>query len=114
MSDLQKENARLKRINKKTKAALVTTISEGDHNDSSLSEDGSQSFYTAMEVVQENYSELHNGIVLAHKMPHLKLRGAILLDSETTNDVFCNPKYVGNIRGRQRRLFISVQTVVVW
>ena len=63
MSNLQKENARLKRINKKTKAALGTTIAEGDDEDSSLSEDESQSFNTAMAVVQDNYSELHDGIV---------------------------------------------------
>ena len=41
MSDLQKENARLKRINEKTKAALVTRIAEGNDKDFSLSEDRS-------------------------------------------------------------------------
>jgi len=107
MSDLQKENARLKRINKKTKAALVTTISEGDNEDSSLSEDGSQSFNAAMEVVQANYSELHEGIVLAHKTQQLKLRDAILLDSETTHDVFCNSKYVTNVRKARKTLHLS-------
>ena len=72
MSDLQKENTRLKQSNKKVRDALITTIHEGD-KDSSLSEEGSQSFNAAMAVVQNNYSELHKGIVLAHKSPHLKL-----------------------------------------
>ena len=107
MSDLQKENARLKRINKKTKAALVTTISEGDNEDSSLSEDGSQSFNAAIEVVQANYSELHEGIALAHKTRQLKLRDAILLDNETTHDVFCKSKYVTNVRKARKTLHLS-------
>ena len=46
MSDLQKENTRLKRSNEKVKAVLITTINEGDE-DSSLSEEGSQSFNAA-------------------------------------------------------------------
>ena len=94
MSDLQKENKRLRRVNKRTKAALVTTIEEGNEDDSSLSEDGSQSFNAAIAGVQEGYPELHDGIVLAHKIPHLRLREEILIDSQTTHDVFCNPKYV--------------------
>ena len=53
MSDLQRENKRLKQSNKKVKAALITTISEGD-KDSSLSEEGSQSFNAVMAVVQDN------------------------------------------------------------
>ena len=107
MSDLQKENKMLKRVNKKTKAALITTINEGDEDDSSLSEDGSQSFNAAMAVVQDNYSELHDGIVLAHKIPHLKLSEVILIDSQTTHDVFCNPKYVGNVRKAKKDLHLS-------
>jgi hypothetical protein len=71
MSDPQRENARLKQSNKKVKSALIMTISEGDE-DSSLSEERSQSFNAAMAVVQDNYSELHDGIVFAHKMSHLK------------------------------------------
>ena len=110
MSDLQKENARLKRLNKKVKAALITTISEGDE-DSSLSEEGSQNFNAAMAVVQDNYSELHNGIVLARKIPHLKLRDKTLIDSQTTHDVFCIPS-MSEMCARQRKIFISAQTVV--
>ena len=93
MSNLQRENARLKQSNKKVKAALITTINEGN-KDSSLSEDGSQSFNAVMDVVQDNYSKLHDGIVLAHKIRNLKLRDEILIDSQTTHNVFCNPKYV--------------------
>ena len=106
MSDLQRDNARLKQSNKKVKAALITTISEGD-KDSSLSEEGSQSFNAAMAVVQDNYSELHGGILLAHKTPHLKLQDVILIDSQTTHDVFCNPKYVGNVQKAKKNLHLS-------
>ena len=60
-----------------------------------------------MEVVQANYSELHEGIVLAHKTQQLKLRDAILLDSETTHDVFCNSKYVTNVRKARKTLHLS-------
>ncbi len=65
MANLQKENARLKRANKKVKAALNTMIDEGN-KDSSLLEEGSWSFNAAMAVVQGNYAELHDGIVVAH------------------------------------------------
>ena len=106
MSNLQKENARLKRLNKKVKAALITTINEGNE-DSSLLEEGSQSFNAAMAVVQDNYSELHDGIVLAHNIPHLKLRDEILINSQTTHDVFCNPKYVKNVQKARKNLHLS-------
>ena len=107
MSDLQKENKRLRRVNKRTKAALVTTIEEGNKDNSSLSEDGSQSFNAATAGVQEDYPELHDGILLAHKIPNLRLREEILIDSQTTHDVFCNPKYVGKVRKVKRNLHLS-------
>ena len=104
MSDLQKEKKRLRCVNKRTKAALVTTIEEGNKDNSSLSEDGSQSFNAATAGVQEDYPELHDGILLAHKIPNLRLREEILIDSQTTHDVFCNPKYVGKVR-KAKRIF---------
>ena len=59
MADLEKDNARLKRQLKSTKAALVTTISEGDESD--LSDDeGSSSFNAALVLVSERYPSLHN------------------------------------------------------
>ncbi len=87
MSNLQKENARLKQSNKKVKAVLIMTINEGN-KDSSLLEEGSQSFNAAVAVVQGNYAKLHNGIAMAHRTPDLKLRDKILIDSQTTQDVF--------------------------
>ena len=107
MSDLQKEKKRLRCVNKRTKAALVTTIEEGNKDNSSLSEDGSQSFNAATAGVQEDYPELHDGILLAHKIPNLRLREEILIDSQTTHDVFCNPKYVGKVRKVKRNLHLS-------
>ena len=66
-----------------------------------------------MAVVQDNYSELHNGIVLAHKIAHLKLKDVILIDSQTTHNVFCNPKYVENVRKVKKNLHLSTK-VVEW
>jgi hypothetical protein len=106
MSDLQKENARLKRSNKKVKAALITTINEGNE-DSSLSEEGSQCFNAAMAVVLGNYAELRNGIALAHRTPDLNLRNEILIDSQTMHNVFCNTKYVNNVRKAKKNLHLS-------
>ncbi len=106
MADLQKENARLKQANKKVKAALITTINEGD-KDSSLLEEGSMSFNAAMAVIEGNYAESHAGIALAHRTPELKLRDGILIDSQTTHNVVCNTKYVKNVRKAKKNLHLS-------
>jgi hypothetical protein len=106
MADLQKENVRLKRANKKVKAALITTINEGDE-DFSLLEEGSMSFNAAMAVIEGNYAELHAGIALAHRTPELKLCDAILIDSQTTHNVFCNTKYVKNVQKAKKNLHLS-------
>ena len=66
-----------------------------------------ESLNAAMDVVQDDCSELHNGIVLAHKIPHLKLQDDILIDSQTTHDVFCNPKYVRNVQKARKNLHLS-------
>ena len=93
MADLERDNARLKRQLKSTKAALVTTISKGDESD--LSEDkGSSSFNAALVLVLERYPSLHSGIVLSHTTKALDLRKVVLIDSQTTHDVFCNDKYL--------------------
>ena len=54
MADLEKDNTRLKRQLKPTKAALVTTISEGDESDL-LDDEGSSSFNAALVVVSERF-----------------------------------------------------------
>jgi hypothetical protein len=109
MNDLQKDNARLKQQLKLTKAALVTTITEG--NESDLSDDkGSSNFVAAMAILQDDYPELYKGIVMAHKsgaMEKLNLRNLILIDSQTTHNVFCNKKYVKNTRKAVRTLHLS-------
>jgi hypothetical protein len=109
MNDLQKDNVRLKRQLKSTKAALVTTISEGNKSD--LSDDkGSSNFVAAMAILQDEYPELYKGIVVAHKsgaMEKLNLRNSILINSQTTHDVFCNKKYDKNIRKAVRTIHLS-------
>ena len=58
VSDFQKDNARLKRQPKLTKAALVTTISEGNKSD--LSDDkGSSNFVVAILILSNEYPELY-------------------------------------------------------
>ena len=86
MSDLERDNARLKRQLRSTKAALVTTISEGDESDLSDKE-GSSNFKAAMVLVSERYPSLHDGIVLAHTTKALDLRKVVLINSQTTHDV---------------------------
>ena len=60
-----------------------------------------------MTVVRGNYAELHDRIALAHRTPDLKLRDEILIDSQTTHDVFCNTKYVKNVRKARKDLHLS-------
>ena len=73
VADLQKDNARLKRQLKLTKAALVTTILEGNKSDL-LDDEGSSNFNLVMESMQDRYPDLHNGIVLAHTTKALDLQ----------------------------------------
>ena len=51
----------------------------------------------ALVVVSERYPSLHDRIVLAHTTKTLDLRKVILIDSQTTHNVFCNDKYLENI-----------------
>ncbi len=37
----------------------------------------------------------------------MRLREEILIDSQTTHDVFCNPKYVGKVRKAKKKLHLS-------
>ena len=107
MADLEKDNTRLKWQLKSTKAALITTIAEGDESD--LSDDeGSSSFNTALAMVADWYLSLHNGIVLAHTTTALNLRKLILIDNQTTYDVFCNNEYLETSVG-PRRFYTSAQ-----
>ena len=104
MVDLEKDNLRLKRQLKSTKAALVTTLEEGDESD--LSDDeGSSSFNAGLAIVGNE--ELHEGIVMAQTTKALNLRRAILIDSQTTHDVFCNKDYVENVRRAKKVLHLS-------
>ena len=75
----------------------MTTISEGNKSDLSDNE-GSSSLNAAMAMVQDKYPDLQDGIVMAHTMKTVNLRKVILINSQTTHDVFCNNKYAKNIR----------------
>ncbi len=44
---------------------------------------------------------------MAHWTPDLKLRNEILIDSQTTHNVFCNPKYVQNVQKAGKNLHLS-------
>ena len=102
---LQSENARLKRTLKKTNACLVTTINEGADED--LTDDElSMSFVAAASFMAEMCPKLQQGVLLAMRSS-MDLKSQILLDSQSTHDVFCNPKYVRNIRKAKRDLVLS-------
>ena len=60
-----------------------------------------------MAMVQDKYPDLHNGIVMAHTIKTVNLRKVILIDSQTTYDVFCNPKYVHNVQKAGKNLHLS-------
>ena len=67
----------------------MTTISE--ENESDLSDNkGSSNFKAAMVMVQDKHPDLHDGIVLADTMKALNLRKVIIINSQTTHNVFCN------------------------
>ena len=51
-----------------------------------------------MELMQDRYPDLHDGIVLAHTTKALDLWKVILINSQMTHDVFCNVNYVENVR----------------
>jgi len=105
--ELQNENARLKQRLKKTNACLVTTINEGDEDDDNLTDDeGSMSFVAAASFMAEMCPKLLKGVLLAMRTS-MDLRSQVLLDSQSTHDVFCNPKYVSNIRKAKRDLVLS-------
>ena len=74
----------------------MTTISEDNKSDLSDNK-GSSNFIAAIAMVQDKYPDLQNGIVLAHTMKSLNLRKVILINSQTTHDVFCKDEYVENI-----------------
>ena len=65
----------------------MTTISEGNESDL-LDDKGSSNFNAAMAMVQDKYLDLHDGIVLAHTMKALNLRKVVLIDSQTTHNMF--------------------------
>jgi hypothetical protein len=106
MSGLQNENARLKRGLKKTNACLVTTINEGDEEDDLTDDEGSMSFVAAASFMAEMCPNLQKGVLLAMQAS-MDLKLHILLDSQSTHDVFCNPKHVTNIRKAKRNLVLS-------
>ena len=68
---------------------------------------GSSSFNAAMAMVQDKYPDQHDGIVMAHTMKTVNLRKVILINSQTTHNVFCNNKYVENIRKAKSSLHLS-------
>jgi hypothetical protein len=106
MSELQNENARLKRRLKKTNACLVTTINEGDEEEDLTDDEGSMSFVAAASFMAEMCPNLRKGVLLAMRAS-TDLKSHILLDSQSTHDVFCNPMLVTNIRKAKRNLVLS-------
>jgi hypothetical protein len=106
MSELQNENARLKQRLKKTNACLVTTINEGDEEDDLTDDEGSMSFVAAASFMAEMCPNLRKGVLLAMRAS-MNLKSHILLDSQSTHYVFCNPKHVTNICKARRNLVLS-------
>jgi len=105
MAELQNENARLKKSLKKTNACLLTTISDGLEEDLT-DDDGSQLFVAAALAMADMCPKLQQGALLAMR-DSMDLTKQVLIDSQTTHDVFCNKKYVTDIRRAKRDLVLS-------
>ena len=90
MAELQNENARLKKSLKKTNVCLFTTISDGLEEDLT-DDDGSQLFVAAALAMADMCPNLQQGALLAMR-DSMDLTKQVLIDSQTTHDVFCNKK----------------------
>ena len=114
VTSLKKELNALKRVNKSLKKTAFTLINEGNESDISDDEDGSNNFLAGMSMLCEGSPRLAewHGQQFAPakkkgKFLDLDLREEVLLDSETTHALFCNPKLVNNIRDSSTSLRMS-------
>ena len=63
-------------------------------------------FVAEASFMAEMCPKLRKGVLVAMRTS-MDLRSLVLLDSQSTHDVFCNPKYVSNIRKAKRDLVLS-------
>ena len=114
VTSLKKELTALKRVNKSLKKTAFTLINEGNESDLSDDEDGSNNFLAGMSMMCEaspRFAKWQGQQFASAKKKsvflNLNLSEEILLDSETTHVLFCNPKLVNNIRDSPQALRLS-------
>ncbi len=113
VASLKKELSALKKVNKSLKKTAYTLINEGNKSDLS-DEDGSNNFLAGISMISKASPRLAtwHGQQFANakakgSVCNLNLTEEVLLDSEMTHVLFCNPKFVNNIRDSPQALRMS-------
>ena len=104
VASLKKQVLALKKVNTSLKKTAFTLINEGAESDLS-DEEGSNNFLAGISMISEASPRLAtwHGEQFANakakgSVCDLNLTEEVLLDSETTHVLFCNPKFVNSIR----------------
>ncbi len=113
VASLQKQVTALKKVNSSLKKTAFTLINEGAESDLS-DEEGSNNFLAGLSMISEaspRFAKWHGQQFANAKAKgsvcELNLTEEVLLDSETTHVLFCNPKFVRNIRESHQALRMS-------
>jgi hypothetical protein len=113
VASLKKQLLALKKVNTSLKKTAFTLINEGAESDLS-DEEGSNNFLAGLSMISEaspRFAKWHRQQFANAKAKgsvcELNLTEEVLLDSETTHVLFCNPKFVRNIRESHQVLRMS-------
>ena len=113
VASLKKELVALKKVNKSLKKTAYTLINEGNRSDL-LDEDGSNNFLYGVSMIckaSPRLAKWHGQQFASAKAKgtlfDLDLSKEVLLDLETTHVLYCNPKFVNNIRDSLQALWMS-------
>jgi hypothetical protein len=110
---LKKELVALKKVNKSLKKTAYTLINKVNKSDL-LDEDGSNKFLAGVSMICKASPQLakrHGQQFASAKAKgtlfDLDLSKEVLLDSETTHELFCNFKFINNVRDSPQALWMS-------
>ena len=78
---------------------VTTKMTEGSNTDSSIT--------TRSSLKRIGWSNIHYNLNNCNMKPKNDLKELVLLDSDSTNTIFCNEKYVNNIRSAKQPLEIQ-------
>ena len=113
VASLKKEVLALKKVNNSLKKTAYILMNEGNKSDL-LDEGGSNNFLARISMICEAslrlatwHGEQFDNAKAKSSVCDLSLTEEVLLDSETTHVLFCNPKFVNNIRDSPQALRMS-------